>query len=32
VRLQGHETARVEPAQVATHTASVVRLWQACFG
>jgi glutamate-ammonia-ligase adenylyltransferase len=32
VRLQGHETARIEPSQVAVHAANVVRLWQACFG
>ena len=32
VRLQGHEHARVDPALVAPHAASVMRLWQACLG
>jgi glutamate-ammonia-ligase adenylyltransferase len=32
VRLQGQENARVDPALVAPHAASVVRLWQQCFG
>jgi glutamate-ammonia-ligase adenylyltransferase len=31
VRLQGQDNARVEPALVATHAASVVRLWNAIF-
>lgn len=32
VRLQGPENARVEPALVAGHAASVIALWQQCFG
>jgi glutamate-ammonia-ligase adenylyltransferase len=32
VRLQGHDNARVEPAQVAAHAAPVIQLWQALFG
>jgi glutamate-ammonia-ligase adenylyltransferase len=32
LRLQGQDNARVEPAQVALHAASVVRLWRAIFG
>jgi glutamate-ammonia-ligase adenylyltransferase len=32
VRLQGQEQARVEPALVAAHAGTVVRLWRACFG
>jgi glutamate-ammonia-ligase adenylyltransferase len=32
VRLQGQEQARVEPALVAAHAGTVMRLWRACFG
>jgi glutamate-ammonia-ligase adenylyltransferase len=32
VRLQGQENARVERALVAPQVATVVRLWEACFG
>jgi len=31
VRLQGQDNARVEPALVAAHADTVVRLWRACF-
>ena len=31
LRLQGQDNARVEPALVAEHVASVLRLWQAVF-
>jgi glutamate-ammonia-ligase adenylyltransferase len=31
VRLQGQEQARVEPALVAAHADTVMRLWRACF-
>lgn len=31
-RLQGHDSARVDPALVAPHAATVTRLWQHCFG
>ncbi|HWJ94070.1 MAG TPA: bifunctional glutamine synthetase adenylyltransferase/deadenyltransferase, partial [Telluria sp.] len=31
-RLQGRDTARVEPAVVAPHAATVVRLWRQLFG
>jgi glutamate-ammonia-ligase adenylyltransferase len=31
VRLQGQEQARVEPALVAAHAGTVMRLWRACF-
>jgi glutamate-ammonia-ligase adenylyltransferase len=32
VRLQGQENARVDHALVAGHAATVVQLWQQCFG
>jgi glutamate-ammonia-ligase adenylyltransferase len=31
-RLQGHDKARVDPAQVSAHSANVLRLWNAIFG
>ena len=32
VRLQGQDNARVDPALVASHADTVIRLWHACFG
>lgn len=31
LRLQGQDNARIDPAQVAAHSAQVVTLWRAMF-